>query len=115
MRVSSYRTVLRKEPEGGYTVMVPSLPGCVTYGETVDHAITMAKEAIELYVESLQAHDEAMPSDKSIRSEHDAEWQRWRGELAGSNVLAEHLTGHAAEMSKDAVSGGMAMIITQIY
>ena len=89
MPVLSYRTVLRKEPEGGYTVMVPSLPGCVTYGETVDHAITMAKEAIELYVESMQAHGEAMPPiDESIRSEHDAEWQRWRGELAGSNVLA---------------------------
>ncbi len=58
MRVLGYRTMLRREPEGGYTVTVPSLPGCVTYGETVDHIITMAKEAIELYVESLEAHGE---------------------------------------------------------
>jgi antitoxin HicB len=61
MEVLSYRTVLRREPEGGYTVVVPSLPGCVTYGETVDHALTMAKEAIELYVESLQAYGEETP------------------------------------------------------
>ncbi len=58
--------MLRKEPEGGYTVTVPSLPSCVTYGETVDRAITMAKEAIELYVESLEAHDEEIPTDAEI-------------------------------------------------
>jgi len=63
MKVLSYRTMLKREPEGGYTVTVPSLPGCVTYGETVDHALTMAKEAIELYVESLQAHGEEIPTD----------------------------------------------------
>jgi len=34
MSVLSYRILLRKEPEGGYTVIVPSLPGCVTYGDT---------------------------------------------------------------------------------
>jgi len=61
MKVLSYRTVLRREPEGGYTIMVPSLPGCVTYGETVDHALTMAKESIELYIESLQAYGEEIP------------------------------------------------------
>jgi antitoxin HicB len=63
MRQLSYRTMLRKEPEGGYTVTVPSLPGCVTYGENIDHAILMAKEAIALYVESLEAHGEEVPSD----------------------------------------------------
>ncbi len=53
MRVLNYRIFLKKEPEGGYTVIVPSLPGCVTYGETVDEAKAMAREAIELYVETL--------------------------------------------------------------
>ena len=46
MKVLNYRILLRKEPEGGYTVMVPLLPGCVTYGETIEEAIDMAKEAI---------------------------------------------------------------------
>ncbi len=49
MRHLQYRILLRKEPEGGYTVTVPTLPGCVTFGETVDEAIAMAREAIEIY------------------------------------------------------------------
>lgn len=63
MKVLSYRTILKREPEGGYTVTVPALPGCITYGETVDHALMMAKEAIELYVESLAVHGEEIPTD----------------------------------------------------
>jgi hypothetical protein len=48
MKVLNYRVLLRKEPEGGYTVTVPSLPGCVTHGATLDEALAMAKEAVEL-------------------------------------------------------------------
>jgi len=51
-KVLNYRVLLRKEPEGGYTVIVPSLSGCVTYGDTVEQALKMAKEAIELYLEA---------------------------------------------------------------
>jgi len=58
-----YRILLRKEPEGGYTVIVPSLPGCVTYGETIEEAINMAREAIELYIESLREHNEEIPTE----------------------------------------------------
>jgi antitoxin HicB len=64
MEALSYRVLLRKEPEGGYTVIVPSLPGCVTYGDTVEEAIEMAKEAIELYIESLKEHGEEVPSEE---------------------------------------------------
>ncbi len=59
MRTLSYRITLRKEPEGGYTVLVPSLPGCVTYGKTVEEAIEMARDAITGYVESLIEDGEA--------------------------------------------------------
>jgi predicted RNase H-like HicB family nuclease len=59
----NYRILLRKEPEGGFTVIVPSISGCVTFGETLEEAIHMAKEAIELYLESLQAHGEEIPSE----------------------------------------------------
>ncbi len=59
--VDTYRILLNPEPEGGYTVTVPALPGCVTYGENVDEAIAMAKEAIELYIESLIEHNEPVP------------------------------------------------------
>jgi len=61
MKVYNYRIFLRKEPEGGYTVIVPSLPGCVTFGESVEEAIKMAEDAIGLYLESLRAHGEAIP------------------------------------------------------
>jgi len=64
MRLLSYRVLLRKEPEGGYTVTVPSLPGCVTYGDTIEEAIDMAKEAIELYIESLKEHSEEIPTEE---------------------------------------------------
>ena len=60
----SYRILLRKEPEGGYTVTVPSLPGCVTYGKSIEESIEMAKEAIELYLESLKSHHEEIPNDE---------------------------------------------------
>ena len=55
MRLLNYRILLRKEPEGGYTVLVPSLPGCVTYGDTIEQAIEMAREAIDLYLEISQS------------------------------------------------------------
>jgi antitoxin HicB len=65
MRQLTYRILLNREPEGGYTVTVPALPGCITYGENIDHAINMAKEAIELYVESLVAHNEPIPDESN--------------------------------------------------
>ncbi len=65
MRVLNYRILLRKEPEGGYTVIVPSLPGCVTYGDTIEDAIKMAREAIELYLESLREHGEEIPTEET--------------------------------------------------
>ena len=65
MKQFTYRVLLNKEPEGGYSVNVPSLPGCITFGDNVDHAIEMAKEAVELYIESLVAHGEAVPDESN--------------------------------------------------
>jgi predicted RNase H-like HicB family nuclease len=45
--------ILTPEDEGGYSVSVPELPGCFTQGETMEEALEMAKEAICVYVESL--------------------------------------------------------------
>ena len=63
-RVLSYRVILRKEPEGSYTVLVPSLPGCITFGDTIDEALVYARDAIALYVESLMADGEEIPTDE---------------------------------------------------
>ena len=62
----TYKIYLRKEEEGGYTVFVPSLPGCITYGENVDEAISMAREAIELYIEELNDRGESVPDDNNV-------------------------------------------------
>ncbi len=61
----SYKIHLLKDEEGGYTIVVPALPDCITYGEDVDKAINMAKEAIELYIEELQGRVEDIPDDKN--------------------------------------------------
>ncbi|OQX79208.1 MAG: antitoxin HicB [Bacteroidetes bacterium 4484_276] len=66
----TYRILLNKEPEGGYTVNVPALPGCITYGETTDESITMAKEAIGLYLESLSDHGENIPTEENTFEYH---------------------------------------------
>ncbi|HMQ76855.1 MAG: type II toxin-antitoxin system HicB family antitoxin [Flavobacteriales bacterium] len=63
MSQRTYRVLLTPEPEGGFTVSVPALPGCITYGESIDHALSMAKEAIELYVETLEAEGDPVPDD----------------------------------------------------
>ncbi|MEM8893528.1 MAG: type II toxin-antitoxin system HicB family antitoxin [Bacteroidota bacterium] len=59
----TFRLILTPEPEGGYTVTVPSLPGCVTWGKNIDEAKAMAREAVDLYLEDMVAHNEPIPDD----------------------------------------------------
>lgn len=66
MKILNYRLFLRKEPEGGYTVIVPSLSGCVTYGATLEESLEMAKDAIKLYIETLEANGEDIPVENEI-------------------------------------------------
>ena len=64
--MSNYRYTIILHPdseEGGYTVTVPALPGCITQGETVDEAIAMAKDAIRLHIESLIAVGQPVPQE----------------------------------------------------
>jgi predicted RNase H-like HicB family nuclease len=48
------KVVLEPSDEGGFTVYVPSLPGCISEGETRDKALQNVKEAIELYLEPVE-------------------------------------------------------------
>ena len=66
MKTLSYRITLRKGSEGGYTVLVPALPGCVTYGKSMEEAIEMAKDAIRGYVESLIEDGEEIPLEEDL-------------------------------------------------
>jgi len=58
------RRILMYPGEDGYWVAeCPSLPGCISQGETHDEAIANIKEAIALYIESLEAHGETVPDE----------------------------------------------------
>ena len=64
--MSNYRYTIILHPdqeEGGYTVTVPTLPGCITQGDTMDEAIAMAKDAIRLHIESLLAEGQPVPQE----------------------------------------------------
>lgn len=56
-----YRVLIEPDEDGVYVAEVPSLPGCVSQGATRAEALANIKEAIELYVESLEAHQEPIP------------------------------------------------------
>jgi predicted RNase H-like HicB family nuclease len=59
-----YNIIVRPEPEGGYTALVSALPGCVTYGRTLDEAREMAKDAISGYIACLRKHNDPIPTDE---------------------------------------------------
>lgn len=58
-----YNVIFRPESEGGFTAIVPSLPGCVSYGKNLKEAKEMITDAIEGYIISLKKHREPIPSD----------------------------------------------------
>ncbi|MFA6427565.1 MAG: type II toxin-antitoxin system HicB family antitoxin [Candidatus Magasanikbacteria bacterium] len=60
-----YNIVLRPEPEGGFTVTVPALPGCITYGSSLEEAKDMASDAIQAYLASVSKHKGDVVSDNN--------------------------------------------------
>ena len=60
------QVVLEPSDEGGYTVYVPALPGCISEGDTVDDAMLNIREAIELYLEPVE-DDGAVGEDSMVR------------------------------------------------
>lgn len=62
--MAKYTIVLEPNyPEEGYTVRVPALPGCITYGRTRDEALERAKEAIKGFIEGLQKAGDPVPEE----------------------------------------------------
>ncbi|MBX3379561.1 MAG: type II toxin-antitoxin system HicB family antitoxin [Phycisphaeraceae bacterium] len=58
----SFPVMLLPQPEGGYFVQCPALPGCYSQGETVEEALANIREAIELVVEDMASRGEAVPA-----------------------------------------------------
>lgn len=61
--INQYTILLEPAEEGGFTVVVPALPGCITEGDTFEQAIAMAKDAISAYLVSLQKHNEPIAQE----------------------------------------------------
>ncbi len=57
--------VLEKSPEGGYTAVVPSLPGCVSGGGSREEALKNIREAVELYLDRIE-DDEAFAANSEM-------------------------------------------------
>ena len=51
------QVILEPSEEGGYTVSVPALPGCISEGDNIDEALENITEAIELYLEPIEDID----------------------------------------------------------
>ena len=67
-----YRVLIEPNEEGGYTVTVPDLPGCVTQGDTIEEALQNAKEAIEGHLEALIDLGKAIPAEIEVELERKA-------------------------------------------
>jgi predicted RNase H-like HicB family nuclease len=63
--IRTYTFVFNPEPEGGYTVTCPALPGLVTYGETVEEARAMARDAMEGLIQVMLENGEAIPDSEA--------------------------------------------------
>lgn len=63
MKNLRFNLIFTPEPTGGFTVIAPALPGCITYGKNLEEARTMIADAIAGYLVSLQKHRQPIPTD----------------------------------------------------
>ena len=64
MKNITYNIIFRPEIKGGFTAIVPSLPGCVSYGKNLVEAKKMIVDAIKGYIISLEKHKDFIPTDE---------------------------------------------------
>ena len=58
-----FNVIFRPEKEGGFTAMVPLLPGCISYGKTLSEAKSMITDAIDGYIISMKKRGEVVETD----------------------------------------------------
>jgi len=58
-----YTVILEQECDGGFVAIVPTLPGCVTQGDTRDDVLRKVREAMELYIEDCLAAGDPVPNE----------------------------------------------------
>ncbi len=67
-----YKILIEKNEEGSYTVTVPLLPGCITQGDTIEEAISNAKEAISGHIEAIKTLGKPIPVEILVEVETEA-------------------------------------------
>jgi predicted RNase H-like HicB family nuclease len=65
-KIYQFTAIFEKNEDGGYTVTVPSLPGCISEGDTFDEALKNIKEAIVLYLEVMKKDKEKIKEEEEI-------------------------------------------------
>lgn len=63
MSEHGYRVIYERLAEGGFQVIVPALPGIVTYGRTIEEVREMAQDAITCHLQGLLKDNEEIPED----------------------------------------------------
>ena len=66
--MTTYIALMHHEPGGGYDVVFPDFPGCVTSGATLPEARDLAAEALAFHIESLVEHGEPVPPPSSLEA-----------------------------------------------
>jgi predicted RNase H-like HicB family nuclease len=61
-----YTVIVHNAEEGGYWVEVPSLPGCFSQGETIDEAMSSARDAIECHIQGLKIDGQQIPKEEVL-------------------------------------------------
>jgi antitoxin HicB len=69
MKILNYTVLFKPIEEGGYIVVVPALPGIVTFGKDLEEARLMAADAIKCHCEGLLKDGEPLPGDKKLTLE----------------------------------------------
>lgn len=87
-----YPAVLERAVSGGYGVVFPDFPGCVSAGDTIQAALTNAGEALAFHIEGMTEDGDIVPEP----SELDAPLPDWLDRMEGTRVLvaAEEPGGH---------------------
>ncbi len=60
--------LIADERPGRYVAYVPVIPGCVTFGDSIDEALMMAQDAASAMIESMVDHDEEVPTEDAART-----------------------------------------------
>ena len=63
MKTYIFRVEIELEEDGRWSAEIPTLPGCATWGNSKSEALLTIQEAGQLYIESLIAHGESIPSN----------------------------------------------------